>query len=262
MDEKASPFPEAGNTHFGIMSSNPHQNFTMTGLHSLHHSTDCCLDLIGHSYPEDVVGGTTPTAVLFPRIPLVGFPSSSSKDNSQYLKPSSTTRDPVSATKQAQTASLPHEPDNTLAFSLLSIAHDRIIKPLTSTEGKSGGLVLGEEMTAPSLASHVPDPVSHLPEVDMAQLRLMRFTPLTTTQRQTVSDIINGPANDDVIIDKFQTAMTRTKMKCLLPEIWLNDEVSKSLTTWGKLCGPCNDSLALSLDINFDFYLMTNPVSR
>ena len=37
--------------------------------------------------------------------------------------------------------------------------------------------------------------------------------------------LLSGPADHEVLIDKFQIDMTRKKISCLKPRTWLNDEV-------------------------------------
>ncbi len=37
--------------------------------------------------------------------------------------------------------------------------------------------------------------------------------------------VLSGPADREVLIDKFNIDMTRKKISCLKPKTWLNDEV-------------------------------------
>lgn len=53
----------------------------------------------------------------------------------------------------------------------------------------------------------------------------MRFTDLTQDDQRGVDDVVLGPNNEEVLVDKFCTPMTRIKMVCLRPHTWLNDEV-------------------------------------
>lgn len=57
-------------------------------------------------------------------------------------------------------------------------------------------------------------------------LRSARFTLLTNDEISKVESVLNGPKNQEVLINKFNTPMDRTKMLCLRPRTWLNDEVS------------------------------------
>lgn len=57
------------------------------------------------------------------------------------------------------------------------------------------------------------------------QLCSARFTPLTSKERSLVENVLNGPKNQDVLITKFNTPMDRSKITCLRPNSWLNDEV-------------------------------------
>jgi hypothetical protein len=59
------------------------------------------------------------------------------------------------------------------------------------------------------------------------ELRQLRFRPLTQAERNRVAGVVMGPNNDEVLIDKFCTPMSRTKMVCLRPHSWLNDEVGR-----------------------------------
>ena len=40
-----------------------------------------------------------------------------------------------------------------------------------------------------------------------------------------LSSLLSGPADDEVLIDKYNIDMTRKKLSCLKPRTWLNDEV-------------------------------------
>jgi len=66
-----------------------------------------------------------------------------------------------------------------------------------------------------------------------------RFLPLEQHDTNLVENILSGPANDDVIIYKFATLMTRAKLKCLHDEEWLNDEV---INFYMLLLKDCSDS--------------------
>jgi hypothetical protein len=57
------------------------------------------------------------------------------------------------------------------------------------------------------------------------QLHEMRFWELTVEEDVHVNSVLLGPDNYDVVIDKFNVEMTRSKMLCLKPQTWLNDEV-------------------------------------
>lgn len=56
-------------------------------------------------------------------------------------------------------------------------------------------------------------------------LRQLRFRALTPAERGKVINVVQGPNNGEVLIDKFCTPMSRLKMVCLRPNTWLNDEV-------------------------------------
>ena len=56
-------------------------------------------------------------------------------------------------------------------------------------------------------------------------LRKFRFKHLTGHERSLVHDVVNGEDTLEVLIKKFNTTMDRSKMVCLKPGTWLNDEV-------------------------------------
>ena len=58
-------------------------------------------------------------------------------------------------------------------------------------------------------------------------LRSARFTLLTDNEISNVDSVLNGPKNQEVLINKFNTPMDRTKLLCLRPRTWLNDEVNE-----------------------------------
>ena len=53
----------------------------------------------------------------------------------------------------------------------------------------------------------------------------LRDIELTEDDRIELSALLSGPADHEVLIDKFQIDMTRKKISCLKPKTWLNDEV-------------------------------------
>ena len=55
-----------------------------------------------------------------------------------------------------------------------------------------------------------------------------RFTVLTDTEISRVSSILSGPNTQEILIDKFNTEISRSKLLCLKPSTWLNDEVNRS----------------------------------
>jgi sentrin-specific protease 1 len=69
------------------------------------------------------------------------------------------------------------------------------------------------------------------PAVNMAQpltneLIECRYRALTREESSQVTDILRGDVIENVIIiDKYNVAITNTKIRCLKPETWLNDEV-------------------------------------
>lgn len=52
-----------------------------------------------------------------------------------------------------------------------------------------------------------------------------RKIPLTQEENSQIDNILNGPRNDQIITDKFDFQMTRAKIQCLRPHVWLNDEI-------------------------------------
>ena len=54
---------------------------------------------------------------------------------------------------------------------------------------------------------------------------LLRNIHLTETQRTELTELLNRPETNDVLIDKFSIDMTVAKIRCLRPRTWLNDEV-------------------------------------
>jgi sentrin-specific protease 1 len=48
---------------------------------------------------------------------------------------------------------------------------------------------------------------------------------LTISDNHKINEILSGPDNDQIVIDKFDIQMTRHKLLCLTDGIWLNDEV-------------------------------------
>ena len=52
-----------------------------------------------------------------------------------------------------------------------------------------------------------------------------RFSELDQTEINRVQEILLGPWTEDVIQDKYNTEITKRKLKCLGCETWLNDEV-------------------------------------
>ena len=48
---------------------------------------------------------------------------------------------------------------------------------------------------------------------------------MTQDDRTELSALLSGLADHEVLIDKFKIDMTRTKISCLKPGTWLNDEV-------------------------------------
>ena len=48
---------------------------------------------------------------------------------------------------------------------------------------------------------------------------------MTEDDRMELSALLSGPADDEVLIDKYNIDMTRKKLSCLKPRTWLNDEV-------------------------------------
>jgi sentrin-specific protease 1 len=53
----------------------------------------------------------------------------------------------------------------------------------------------------------------------------LRDVELTEDDRMEFSLLPSGPADHEVVIDKFQIDMTRKKISCLKPKTWLNDEL-------------------------------------
>ncbi len=53
----------------------------------------------------------------------------------------------------------------------------------------------------------------------------LRDVELTEDDRMELSALLSGPADDEVLIDKYNIDMTRKKLSCLKPQTWLNDEV-------------------------------------
>jgi Ulp1 family protease len=53
----------------------------------------------------------------------------------------------------------------------------------------------------------------------------LRNIHLTETKRMELTELLNRPETNDVLIDKFNIDMTVAKITCLRPETWLNDEV-------------------------------------
>jgi sentrin-specific protease 1 len=48
---------------------------------------------------------------------------------------------------------------------------------------------------------------------------------LTEDDRIELSALLSGPADQEVLIHKYNIPMTREKISCLKPKTWLNDEV-------------------------------------
>jgi hypothetical protein len=57
------------------------------------------------------------------------------------------------------------------------------------------------------------------------KLLAMRYVALTNADNDIVDNVLDGPNNMEVLIDKFNVPMNRNKMRCLQPSTWLNDEV-------------------------------------
>ena len=53
----------------------------------------------------------------------------------------------------------------------------------------------------------------------------LRDVELTEDNRMELSALLSGPADHEVLIDKYNIDMTREKISCLKPRTWLNDEV-------------------------------------
>ena len=53
----------------------------------------------------------------------------------------------------------------------------------------------------------------------------LRDVELTEDDRMGLSALLSGPADHEVLIDKYNIDMTRKKISCLKPRTWLNDEV-------------------------------------
>ena len=63
------------------------------------------------------------------------------------------------------------------------------------------------------------------PVCDNDVLRKFRFKGLTEQEQSRVHKAINGEDMPEVLIKKFNTTIHRSKMVCLKPGTWLNDEV-------------------------------------
>jgi Ulp1 family protease len=58
------------------------------------------------------------------------------------------------------------------------------------------------------------------------QLIDMRMTPLSEADNELVTDALNNPhPPGEVLIEKYSIPITRQKIKCLCPSVWLNDEI-------------------------------------
>ena len=53
----------------------------------------------------------------------------------------------------------------------------------------------------------------------------LRDVELTEDDRMELSALLSGPADQEVLIHKYNIPMTRKKISCLKPKTWLNDEV-------------------------------------
>jgi Ulp1 family protease len=53
----------------------------------------------------------------------------------------------------------------------------------------------------------------------------LRDVELTEDDRMELSALLSGPADQEVLIHKYNIPMTREKISCLKPKTWLNDEV-------------------------------------
>ena len=53
----------------------------------------------------------------------------------------------------------------------------------------------------------------------------LRDVELTEDDRMGLSALLSGPADQEVLIHKYNIPMTRKKISCLKPKTWLNDEV-------------------------------------
>jgi hypothetical protein len=111
---------------------------------------------------------------------------------------------------------------------LLQHEHDRLRSSSahTSHTQPQPHLSYDQPLPAPTLA---PTPTLMDVETDHAALKTallaMRFLDLSPADQAAVDDVVYGPNNDEVLIDKFWTPMSRTKVICLRPRTWLNDEV-------------------------------------
>jgi AAA domain len=55
-------------------------------------------------------------------------------------------------------------------------------------------------------------------------LKAQRYLALTDVENERVDDIFSGPSSHEVVISNFNVEMTRNKLFCLKPDVWLNDE--------------------------------------
>jgi sentrin-specific protease 1 len=68
----------------------------------------------------------------------------------------------------------------------------------------------------------------NLDEIEAARVRdlvAVRHVPLSTDEEVNARTIVRGPSTREMVVDKFSIDMTREKIVCLRPGVWLNDEV-------------------------------------
>jgi Ulp1 family protease len=80
-----------------------------------------------------------------------------------------------------------------------------------------------DEATDVTLHINTSDEEDQIP--NNAIFPLLRNIHLTETQRTELTELLNRPETNDVLIDKFNIDMTVAKIRCLRPRTWLNDEV-------------------------------------
>lgn len=52
-----------------------------------------------------------------------------------------------------------------------------------------------------------------------------RLNPLNDDDNYMVTQALQPPYTDNVLVEKFNIPITKSKLKCLLPSMWLNDEI-------------------------------------
>ena len=105
---------------------------------------------------------------------------------------------------------------------------DMLVSERIENYMKPGNLI--DEVNVMDVVADDEDDDDNVAVANQEELLAMRYVPLTDVENNEVDNILDGPNNLDLVIEKFNIPMNRNKMLCLRPSTWLNDEVNRIIS--------------------------------